>query len=88
MYTCFNNKSYKSIFIPNYSAGRCFVIIKSTSQVTEDYNMPDGTKGGTKGETHESMAGLTFVKKNSVWKITSEQITSADANAAPLNPVK
>jgi hypothetical protein len=43
--------------------------------IEQDFNFPDGSKGGTKGDTSENMFLHTFVKQNGAWRITSTQIT-------------
>ena len=64
------------------------VIVHSIDRVEQDYNLPDGTKGGSKGDITEGMCTYTLVKKDETWKIASLQITAVDANAAPANPFK
>lgn len=50
--------------------------------------MPNGTKGGSKGETHEGIMSLTLIKKDNAWKIAFQQMTHVDANAAAFNPIR
>lgn len=63
-------------------------IIQSTGKVDQDHNMPDGSKGRSKGDTNEGISSVVLVKKNNKWKIAFQQLTSVDANAAAFNPVK
>jgi hypothetical protein len=64
------------------------VIVHSLDRTEQDYNLPDGSKGGSKGDVTEGMYTYTLAKTGSDWKITSMHITGVDANAAPSNPVK
>lgn len=64
------------------------VTIQITGMVDQDYNLPDGSNGRSKGETGEDLTGLTLVKKNNDWKITSLLVTTIDTNAAHFNPIK
>lgn len=64
------------------------VVVHSIDRVEQDYNLPDGTKGGTKGDMSEGMFTYTLAKANQDWKITSLHITSINANAAASNPAK
>lgn len=64
------------------------VIVHSNYRVEQDYNLPNGAKGGSKGDTTEGMDTYTLVKKGGNWKIASLQVTTVDANAAPSNPFK
>ena len=58
------------------------VIVHSIETVEQDYNLPDGTQGGTKGGVTEGMFTYPLVKTNQDWKITSLHITTINANAA------
>jgi uncharacterized protein (TIGR02246 family) len=62
------------------------VIVHSIDRVNQDYNLPDGRKGGSKGDVTEAMYTYTLVKKDGNWKIAALQITPVDAKAAPANP--
>lgn len=64
------------------------VIIHAFGKVELDYNWPDGSKGGSKGDTTEGMYTITLVKEGNEWKITSMQITHVEAVAQKINPVK
>lgn len=64
------------------------VVVYGDGRVVEDYNFPDGSKGGTKGDINKAMYSFTLTKKDTGWKIASMQITSIDANAASQNPIK
>ena len=64
------------------------VVMHSIGKVEQDYNFPDGTKGGSKGDTTEGMYLFTLVKQEKIWKIASMQVTHIDPNAASMNPVK
>jgi len=64
------------------------VIVHSVERVEQDYNLPDGTKGGSKGDVTEGMFTYTLAKTNQGWKITSLHITTINSNAAASNPVK
>ena len=64
------------------------VVMHSIGKVEQDYNFPDGTKGGSKGDTTEGMYLFTLIKQGKIWKITSMQVTHIDPNAANMNPVK
>ena len=64
------------------------VVMHSIGKVEQDYNFPDGTKGGSKGDTTEGMYLFTLIKQGKSWKITSMQVTHIDPNAANMNPVK
>lgn len=64
------------------------VAMHSIGKVEQDYNFPDGTKGGSKGDTTEGMYLFTLVKQGKDWKISSMQVTHIDPNAASINPVK
>ncbi len=63
-------------------------VVKSDDTVLEDYNFPDGSRAGTKGETGNAMYSFTFKKIGNDWKIAAVQITHIDPNAASMNPVK
>lgn len=64
------------------------VVMHSMGKVEQDYNFPDGSKGGTKGDIIEGMFICTLVKQGTDWKIVSMQVTHIDPNAANLIPVK
>ena len=64
------------------------VVMHSVGKVEQDYNYPDGSKGGTKGDITEGMYTITLVKQGTNWKIASMQVTHIDPNAANMNPVK
>ena len=64
------------------------VVMHSIGKVEQDYNFPDGTKGGSKGDTTEGMYLFTLIKQGKSWKITSMQVTNIDPNAANMNPLK
>jgi uncharacterized protein (TIGR02246 family) len=64
------------------------VVMHSIGKVEQDYNFPDGTKGGSKGDITEGMYLFTLVKQGKSWKITSMQVTHIDPNAANMNPIK
>jgi uncharacterized protein (TIGR02246 family) len=64
------------------------VIVHSTDRVEQDYNLPNGAKGGSKGDITEGMSTYTLVKKDGTWKIAALQVTAIDANAAPANPFR
>ena len=51
------------------------VVMHVVSNVKQDFNNPDGSRGGAKGDTNQSMTSLVFVKVNNAWKITATQIT-------------
>lgn len=51
------------------------VIMHVDDLVEQDFNFPDGTKGGTKGDKSENIFLHTFVKQNGIWKIASTQAT-------------
>lgn len=63
------------------------VVMHSIGKVEQDYNFPDGTKGGSKGDTTEGMYLFTLVKQEKGWKIASMQVTHIDPNAVNMNPV-
>src|SRR5947209_5103881 len=42
----------------------------------QDFNMPDGSPGGTKGVISEAIYSYTFIRENSKWKITSMHISA------------
>ena len=65
-----------------------FVVVNSNDTVLEDYNFPDGSKAGSKGETGTAMYAFTLTQIGSDWKIASIQITHVDPNASAMNPVK
>lgn len=79
---------YNKVDVRFLAPAVALVIIQSTDKVDEDYNMPNGTKGASKGETHEGIIGLTLIKKDNAWKIAFQQINHVDASAAAFNPVK
>jgi uncharacterized protein (TIGR02246 family) len=64
------------------------VVMHSIGKVEQDYNFPDGTKGGAKGDTTEGMYTFTLIKQGAGWKIASMQVTHIDSNAAKMNPIK
>ena len=64
------------------------VIVHSVDKVEQDFNLPNGKKGGTKGDINEAMYTYTPVKKDENWKIASLQVTRVDAIAAISNPFK
>jgi uncharacterized protein (TIGR02246 family) len=64
------------------------VVVHTIDRVEQDYNLPNGAKGGSKGDITEGMCTYTIVKKDGNWKIASLQVTAVDANAAPANPFK
>lgn len=64
------------------------VVMHSVGKVEQDYNYPDGSKGGTKGDITEGMYTFTLVKQGTNWKIVATQVTHIDSNAANMNPVK
>ena len=84
----YESAKYDKVDIRFLAPSIALVIIKSSGKVNEDFNMPDGSKGRSKGETGYDLMGLTLVKKNNDWKITSLQVTTIDAKAAPFNPIK
>ena len=63
------------------------VIVHSTDRVDQDYKLPDGTKGGSKGDVTEAMYTYTLLERNKNWKISSLHITKINENAAASNPV-
>ena len=70
------------------SATVALVAMHNIGKVEQDYNFPDGTKGGSKGDTTEGMYLFILVKQGATWKIASMQVTHIDPNAANMNPVK
>jgi uncharacterized protein (TIGR02246 family) len=64
------------------------VIVHSIDRVEQDYTLPNGAKGGSKGDITEGMCTYTLVKKEGNWKIAALQVTAVDANAAPANPFR
>lgn len=68
--------------------GAALMVVYAAGRVEQDYNFPDGSKGGSKGDITKAMYSLTLTKINSNWKISSMQITHIDPVAAQLNPVK
>jgi uncharacterized protein (TIGR02246 family) len=64
------------------------VIVHSTDRVEQDYTLPNGEKGGSKGDVTEGMSTYTLVKKDGNWKIAALQVTAVNAIAAPANPFK
>jgi uncharacterized protein (TIGR02246 family) len=64
------------------------VVVHSIDRVEQDYNLPNGAKGGSKGNVTEGMSTYTLVKKDGNWKIAALQVTAVDANAAPANPFR
>lgn len=79
---------YNKVDVSFLAPAVALAVIQTRDIVNQDYNMPDGSKGGAKGDTGEAIIGLTLVKKSNDWKITSLQVTSVDQNTAPFNPVK
>jgi len=65
-----------------------FVVVTSNDTVLEDYNFPDGSKGGSKGDAGTSMYSFTLTRIGIDWKIAFVQITHVDPNATAMNPVK
>lgn len=63
-------------------------VVYANGIVNEDYNFPDGSKGGSKGDTTDGIYSFTLTKKSGAWKISSMHISHVDANAAAVNPVK
>lgn len=53
------------------------VTANSIHEINEDFMMPDGSKGGTKGEISEGIYSYTFTNKDGKWRITSMHITHA-----------
>lgn len=72
------------ILAPNVA----LVVVYADGRVERDYNFPDGSKGGVKGERTNGMYSFTLTKTNKAWKINSIHITHIDPIAANLNPVK
>jgi uncharacterized protein (TIGR02246 family) len=62
------------------------VVVLSTDTVVSDFHLPDGRKGGTKGETSESVHTYTIVNSSNEWKVTSLHITGIDKAAVPTPP--
>lgn len=84
----FESAKYNKVDVHFLAPEVALVTIQITGMVDQDYNLPDGSKGRSKGETGEDLTGLTLVRKNNDWKITSLQVTRIDAKAAPFNPIK
>ncbi len=63
-------------------------VVVGDGRVEQDYNFPDGTRAGTKGEETHAMYSFTLTKKGKDWKIASMQITHIDPIAAKMNPIK
>ncbi|MDQ6813247.1 MAG: SgcJ/EcaC family oxidoreductase [Bacteroidota bacterium] len=84
----YETAKYHTVDVHFLAPAVALVVIQAKNMVNEDYNTPDGSKGGSKGDTSESTISLTLAKKNNDWKITSQQVTSVDEKAAPFNPIK
>jgi hypothetical protein len=63
-------------------------VVFANGVVNEDYNFPDGSKGGSKGDITDGIYSFTLTKKSGAWKISSMHITHVDAHAAAMNPIK
>ena len=68
--------------------GAALVVVYADGRVEQDYNFPDGSKGGLKGDNTNGMYSFTLTKIGETWKINSIHITHIDPVAAPLNPLK
>ncbi len=68
--------------------GVALVVVYAAGRVEQDYNFPDGTKGGSKGDITKGMYSFTLIKTNNTWKVTSMQITHIDPVAGQMNPIK
>ncbi len=84
----YESTKYDNVVVRFLAPTVALVTIKSADKVDQDYDMPDGSKGRSKGESGEGLTGLTLVKKSNDWKITSLQVTTVDAHAVPFNPIK
>jgi uncharacterized protein (TIGR02246 family) len=62
--------------------------VKAQYRVEEDYNLPDGKKAGSKGDTNYAMINVVLTKQNAAWKIASLQVTGLDLDAQAHDPVK
>jgi uncharacterized protein (TIGR02246 family) len=50
-------------------------VVHNLGRVEQDFNNPDGSIGGVKGQEDQSMISYILVKANNTWKITFTQIT-------------
>jgi uncharacterized protein (TIGR02246 family) len=62
--------------------------VKGQYRVEQDYNLPDGNKGGSKGDTTQDMIHVVLTKKNDSWKIASLQVTAINPQAVVHDPIQ